>query len=45
MMKTGSAKMEKGKITDVEDMPVYQAFFGLALEVERIMRDCKSEFR
>jgi four helix bundle protein len=44
-METGIANMEKGKITDVEDMPVYQAFFGLALEVERITNDCKSEFR
>jgi len=41
----GIANMEKSKITNVEDMPVYQAFFGLALEVERITIDCKSEFR
>src|SRR5207249_10047209 len=44
-METGIANMEKGKLTDIEDMPVYRAFFGLALEVERITSGCKSEFR
>lgn len=44
-METGNANMEKGKITEVADMPVYQAFFSLALDVERITCDCKSEFR
>src|SRR5438132_14381871 len=44
-MEMGIANMEKSKITNVEDMPVDQAFFGLGLEVERITIDCKSEFR
>ncbi|MBU1692774.1 MAG: four helix bundle protein [Verrucomicrobia bacterium] len=33
------------KITNVEDMPVYRAFYELALKVERISRKYGSDFR
>ena len=40
------AEMLKGnKIDEVEDMPVYRAFFDLVVEVEKLTRDCKPDFR
>jgi len=38
-------EMENQKIVNVEQMPVYQAFLGLALEVENVTRDCGPDFR
>lgn len=36
---------QKCRIDEVEDMPVYQAFFGLAVEVEQVSRAWRSDFR
>ena len=33
-----------GKINRVEEMPVYQMFYNIALEVEEITRDYRSDF-
>ena len=38
-------QMGKEKIVNVDDMPVYQAFLELALEVEKATRDCGPDFR
>ncbi len=37
--------MSEGKIERVEDMPVFQVFYRIALEVERLTRDFRSDFR
>lgn len=37
--------MESGKIECVEDMPVYQLFYRLALDVERLSREYDRDFR
>ena len=37
--------MGKEKIVNVDDMPVYQEFLALALEVEKATRDCGPDFR
>src|SRR5580700_11002193 len=33
------------RIENVEQMPVYQAFLALALEVEKVTRNCGPDFR
>jgi four helix bundle protein len=44
-MADGRWKMGTERIENVEQMPVYQAFLMLALEVERVMRNCGPDFR
>ena len=36
---------ERKKIESVEDLEVYQAFFDLALQVEKITKGCNGDFR
>ena len=38
-------RKDSGKIKRVEDMPVYQAFYGLALEIEKSTRNYAPDFR
>jgi len=37
--------MGAGKIDRVEDMPVYQLFYQLALEIEKVSRNYGPDFR
>jgi four helix bundle protein len=37
--------MNTEKIQNVEQMPVYQAFLALALEAEKVTRNCGPDFR
>jgi four helix bundle protein len=44
-MADGGWEMNAQKIRTVEQMPVYQAFLGLALDIEKTSRDCGPDFR
>jgi len=37
--------MEKKKIKDVEEMPVYGLLYRLALGIEKVTRSCPQDFR